>query len=253
MPASIKLQQEYGEDLAVLFVESQNSGAEKTERFIMKQRWFGNPAMWTNEQPFSTGSGGLPNFALLSADGKVLAKGNHVSKKTRELIEDEIRGAKGAPEGTPKQFKKAWGYFAKDSLAKAIAAAEKVGAKEEFSTAAAETIDEFTKRTSARLERIEWCLENGFSAQASDKLKDLLKAVKGAGELEEMALAVEERMEGDELKVELEASEALEKALAKLYADGRDAKLFAKVGKLAEKYPGTKAAERAEHIATLKM
>ncbi len=252
MPASIKLQREYGEDLAVIFVESQGASQEDAERFILRQRWFGTPAMWTSERPVSVAGSGLPKHALLSADGRVIAEGRHIGKKTKLLIDEEIAKGKGAPAGTPKKLKKAWSNFGKGKVAKAIAEAEKVGAKPELAEDAEEAIREFTRRTESRLDRAAWLLENGYALRAEDAVEDLLKELKGAGELYERALQLEARFEEESVEAELEADKVIGKALARLYEDGREEKLFVKLEKLAEKYAGTKAAERARHAATLR-
>ena len=251
MPASIKLQQEYGDDLAVLFVESQGTAPDATEKFVLEHRWFGNPAMWTNESPFRTGSNGLPNFALLSADGKVLAKGNHVSKSVREQIDEQISLAKQGPADTPKELKKAWKAFGKGQVAKAIAEAKKAGEDPELSAVAELCVLDFQNRCESQLDRVEWLLSNGFASRAEDLLGDLQKQLKGTTDLYDRATALEEKLGSEELKAELEASELLEKTLAKLYEDAKNEKLFKKVAKIAEDYPGTKAAERAQHIAEL--
>lgn len=251
MPASIKLQREYGDDLAVIFVECQGTKPEDVERFIMKRRWFGTPAMWTSERPFSTSGNGLPKFALLSASGTVIAEGRHVDKKTRTLIEEEIEKGRGAPDGTPKKLKKAWSNFGKGKVAKAIQEATKVAAKPELTEAAEEAIAEFERRTESRLARAAWLLENGYAVRAEEAVKDLLGDLKGAGELYDRAVELEARFEEEAVKAELEADRAIDKALEKLYEDGRDEKLFTKLGRLAEKYEGTKAAERARHAASL--
>lgn len=251
MPASVKLQLEYGEDLAVLFVESQGTTPEATEKFILEHKWMGNPAMWTNERPFNTGSNGLPNFALLSADGKVLAKGNHVSKNVREQINEQIKLGKQGPADTPKKLKKAWKAFGKGQIAKAIAEAKKVGSDPELSADAELTVLEFQNRTEARLDRVDWLIANGYASRGEEKLKALLKETKGTTELYDRAAEIEASLEGEELKRELEASALLEKTLAKLYDDAKNAKLYKKVGKIADDFSGTKAGERARHVASM--
>lgn len=251
MPASIKLQQEYGDDLAVLFVESQGTAPDATEKFILEHKWFGNAAMWTNESPFRTGSNGLPNFALLSADGKVLAKGNHVSKSVREQIDEQISLSKQGPAETPKGLKKAWKAFGKGQVAKAIEEAKKAGEDPELSAEAELCVLDFQKRCESRLDRAEWLLDNGYASRAEDLVGDLMKQLKGTVELYDRATALEAKLESDELKDELEASELLDKTLAKLFEDAKNEKLFKKVAKIAEDYSGTKAGARAQHIAEL--
>lgn len=252
MPASIKLQREHGDDLAVIFVESQGTKPDDVERFILKHKWLGTPAMWTSERPFNLSGSGLPKYALLSADGKIIAEGNHVDKKARTLIEEEIKKGKGAPEGTPKSLKKAWSNFGKGKVAKAIQEAEKVAAKGEEAEAAEEAIAEFERRTGSRLARATWLLDNGYAVQAERAVDALVGELKGAGELHEQAIALEARFSEEDVKAELDACKVIDKTLEKLYADGRDEKLFVKLERLAEKHAGTKAAERARRVASLK-
>jgi hypothetical protein len=253
VPASIKLLEEYGDDLAVVFIESQGTSPEKTAQFIMKQRWMGSSAMWTNERPFSTGSKGLPSFALLSADGKVLAKGNHMTSRDKDLIAAEVKAAKNAPEGTPKALSKAWKNFNKGKIAKAIEEAQKVGAKKpELAEDATLAATEFETRVHARLDRVTWLLENGYPVEAKSQLSALMKQLKGADDLLGVAAEIEGRFEDDSMKLEFEAAGALNRTLDKLLADGRDDKLFDKVTKLAEKYSGTKVAERARAYVAMR-
>lgn len=251
MPASVKLQQELGDDLQVLFVESQGTAPDATEKFILEHKWFGNNAMWTNEHPFNTGSNGLPNFALLSNDGKVLFKGNFSTSEVHDLIDAEIKRANEGPAETPKKLQKAWKLFAKDQIAKAIDEAKKVGADPELSSDAELCVIEFQNRVQARLDRAKWLIENGYASRGADQVDALVKALKGCTELYDAAVALQTSLDGEELAKEVEASELLEKHLAKLFEDPKEEKLFKKVAKIAEDFPGTKAAERASHIASL--
>ncbi|HIG10170.1 MAG: hypothetical protein ABGY71_14355 [bacterium] len=251
MPASIKLQEEYGEDLAVLFVESQGTAPGATTKFVLEHKWLGNEAMWTNESPFRTGSNGLPNFALLSADGKVLSKGNFVSKRVREQIEAEIKRGKLGPSDTPKKLKKAWKSFAKGDVSKAVETAKKVGQDAELSADAELAVLAFIERSESRLERINWLIDNGYASRAESLLKAALKNFKGSSELYDRATEIQVSLDSDEGKREIKASALLEKRLKKLYGDPKNEKLFKKIAKLAEEFTGTKAGERARSMAAL--
>lgn len=247
MPASIKLQQEYEGDLAVIFVESQGTSEAKTESFIMGKGWFGNDSMWTHERPLDSGIKGLPQFVLLSADGKVLAKGNSMTSRDKDLIAEEIDRAKGAPEGADKAFKKAWKEFAKGNSGKAIAEARKLGEKKpELADEATSTIETFEARLAAQLKRVEWMLANGYPSRAEGILDGTLAGLKGVeGALVESARELETRFSSEEIERELEADKKIGRALEKLFEDGRDEKLFEKVEKVAGEFAGTKVAERA--------
>ena len=251
MPASIKLQKEYGDDLAVIFVESQGTSPADTTKFIMSHRWMGNQAMWTHERPFDTGSRGLPNFALLSADGIVIAKGNHMSSKHTDMIEEEIKRGKGAPADAHKAFAKSWKEFGNGNYAKALAETAKVGSKKtELSEEAEELTSLFELRIQSKLDRVGWLLKNGYPTRAKDMINVTLKGLKGAGEMESSAREVQNRFDSDEVKLELQAATKINRLLEKVYEDGRDEKLFAKLGKMADEFSGTKVGARAKIIAT---
>lgn len=253
MPASIKLQREYGDDLAVILVESQGTSPEDTARFIMKQRWFGTNAMWTHERPTSSGSSGLPSYVLIGADGRVIQKGRSLSSKDHALLDAEIKKAKGAPEGTDRAFEGAWKDFGKGKYGKALEAVAKVAQKKpELAEAATAVEAELVARLSGRLDRVEWMLENGFPSDGAELLDELAKGLGEEGALAERAAALEARLEGEELVRELEADRKLGRALESLFADGRDEKLFERVAKLAEEFDGTKVAERARAFAAMR-
>ena len=102
--------EEYGDDLAVIFVESQGANAKRAESCAYDRGWMGRGAYWTLERPASTGLGYLPSFILLDVDGKVLLKGNTGSMKgkIKDAIKDQIKDARDLPEEYGKDFKKAW-------------------------------------------------------------------------------------------------------------------------------------------------
>jgi len=252
VPASIKLQREYGDDLAVVFVESQGTSPEEVERFALRQRWLGTAAMWTSERPFDLSGSGLPKFGLLSADGRLIAEGSHVDKKTRALIDEEIDRGGQAPEGTPGKLAKAWSSFAKGKLAKALEEAGKLRDEPELAEDAEQTIRELSRRIEGRLARASWLLDNGYAAQAKALADELHDALKGAGELHDRASELKARFDEEDARRELDAGKAIDRALEKLYEDGRDERLFRKLEQLAEKHEGTKTAERARHAATLR-
>lgn len=253
MPASIKLQREYGDDVAVVFVESQGTSAPDTDRFVMKQRWLGTQAMWTNESPFNSGSGGLPNYVLLGADGKVLQKGRSLSSKDHDLLDAEIKRAKGAPEGTDKAFNGAWKDFNKGKYGKAIVTVQKLSVKKpEMADAAAEVMATFEARVQAQLDRVDWLMKNGYPGDAKDRLDELASGLSGADELLGKARELDGVLASDEMKRELEADKKLGRALESLFEDGRDEKLFDRVTKLSEEFAGTKVAERAQRFASMR-
>ncbi len=253
MPHAVKMQVEHGDDLQVVFVESQLTPLDEMHGFAIDHKWFGNNAMWTLERPFESGMDGLPSYVLLGADGKVIEKGGQPSSKTEELIANEIERAKEAPEGTPKKLESAWKAFAKGDVAKAIDSAKKALADPELATAAQGAIDTFIARTNARIDRAKWALDNGHIVAAIERLESIEGAVKGSEELEPRVAELLARAEGDELKAEREADEKLAKFLEGLYEEGFDSKgkMRKKLEKIAADLGDTKAGERARHILAI--
>lgn len=246
--------EEYGDDLQILFVESQGSSEEEAEAFAWDRKWMGTSAMWTTEAPFRTGSGGLPNFALLSNEGEVLLMGNPLSmgKQIEEAIDAEIKKANAIPEDTPKALKKAWKAFVKGDYGKAVAEARKVeakgGADGEEATAA---IDIFVERVEDELGRANWMLENGYLVEAQKFMKDLSKQIKGITEVAEQTTEITGKIDSPDLKPELTAAQSLSKLINAIAEEGFDEKLVKKLEKFVKKNEATKAAERAQRLVEL--
>jgi hypothetical protein len=72
VPTSTKLQEQFGDDVQVIFVECQNTPKDTYEAFAWKMKWMGNGAMWTTERPMATVGNGLPETAVLGIDGAIL-------------------------------------------------------------------------------------------------------------------------------------------------------------------------------------
>jgi len=254
VPTAIKLQAEYGEDLQVLFVESQGATPEKAERFALERNWLGNRAMWTTEAPFNTGLGGLPSCALLSADGEVLMVGmtGSIGGKVHDEIEAWAKNKKRLPKGAPSSLKKPWTNYQKSKLTDALAelavieaaGGDDVGAATELRTKIETGIE-------SRLKGINWMLNNGHPAEAKESLALLAGEVEGHAVFSGRCSELVARLAEDEMKAELEAAKEFSKLEKKLYSDGPDEKLGAKFAKFSEKHAGTKVAERASHLASV--
>ena len=121
MPASIKLQQQYGDDLQVLFVESQGASPEMAEAFAWRRRWMGTQAMWTTEAPLRVEGNTLPKFALLDTEGRLLLEGNPLGMKKQ--IEEAIARIKVRLETEPRIRAQAGEWLAAHSPAAPAAAA----------------------------------------------------------------------------------------------------------------------------------
>lgn len=251
MPASLKLQEEYGDQIQVIFVESQGATADAAEKFAFKRTWLSGPSMWTTERPFDSGSGGLPNFVLLSNEGEVLLKGNPMSMKSKieDAIEAEVRKGKKAPADTPKALEKAWKEFRKGAYSKAIAAARKAATKPAVEEAALEAAELFEERAGAALDQVAWCMENGYLTQSEDRLKVLMKSLKGQEELLTRAKVLDEELGSEAYEAEWAACKAFEKVMSKVNRKGVDDRTGKSLEAVAEKHPGTKNGARAARTA----
>ena len=250
MPAALKLAEEYGDALQVIFVECQGATRDQYEAFVWKQKWMGpSNTMWTEERPFPTVGNGLPETALVGIDGKILMQGypGNFGKKLEEALAAEIKKAKDAPAGTAAPLKKAWTSFAKGEIAAALAECDKLGTDE-----AKAAREEFVTRTNARIARAKWLLDNGFVVEAEKHFEKLGKDVKGAAELETSVSAEAARLNDPALAAERDAAKAVSTFFGQIAKkkpfDGPNVQ---KAESLAEKHAGTKSAERAAHFAAL--
>jgi len=256
VPASIKLQQEYGDDLQVLFVEVQGANLETAEAFAWRQKWMGTRAMWTTERPLEVPGNGIPKFALLDTEGKLLLEGNplDMKKKIEAAIGEQVKNAKAAPAGTPDALAKTWARFVKGDVAGALAECDKLGADVALAEPARALKDEMVGRTERKIARGKWLVTNGYVAEASELLTGLAKGVKGSPELESKIEGELARVQTPDktLAAEAEASKALASLQQKMIKDKpfEDANVKA-LQKLAEKHAGTKAGERAARLAKL--
>lgn len=257
MPASIKLQEEMGENLQVIFVESQGATRDKAEAFALQRKWLGTRAMWTDERPLSSPGNGLPAFVLIGVDGKVLLQGNPLAMKGKieDAIDEQIKLAKQAPEGTPSKLKKAWVEFGKGNYANALAGAEKVRISAEgdaeLAQAATAALDAFRERVVGQLARVDKMMTAGDFVYAEELLDQLHKSVRGHDELEAEVGEVQQRLGSEESAGEREAAAALFKLEHKMAGKGKIEKHASALAKLAEDHAGTKAAARASRLLTL--
>jgi len=246
------MSEEYGDAINVLFVEVQGADARKIEHFALQKRWLGTNAMWTTERPLNVGLRGIPNFALLDANGAVVLKGysTRLHSEIEELVAAEVKAIAKGPKDLPKALKSAWKSFQKGDLAKGIAGAEKVATKGgDDAEAATDLARGFRAQASARVDRAKWMTEHGYVIEADDLVDDLAKALKGEDELVARVHELRAVLDSDDMKVEMEAAKIFAKAEAMLYEDGLKARgIEKKFSKIAKKYEGTETAKRANHI-----
>lgn len=252
MPAAVKLQAEYGDELQVIFVHSQKGTDQQIVRRQLERGWLGNQAMWTNEYPFRTNAGGLPNFALLDAEGRVVMHGisTRLMKQMEDKIAELVKTAEDAPESVPKPLAKAYESMQAGEYAKALAVFDKQiekpsGGKAEIAEAAAKLRGELVERANAHMARIDWMLDHGYAEAGAEALDDFVKAAKKIEFVQEGVAALKEKLGSDEMKAELAAAGDLAKIERKIYEDPKG-KHRRSLERFLEKHGGTQAAKRAE-------
>jgi hypothetical protein len=253
VPSSIKRAEEFGDKLQTIFIEVQNHGMDDVLTLGYDKGWMGTNAAWTVERPsFETGSRGIPNFVLLSSEGKVLLKGNPNSMHSaiEDAILEDIEANSKGPSDAPKSVRKVYSEFNKGKFAKAIAAAQKLVAKGgDDSSAAEEAIGYFGTRIDADLKRASWMIENGHMLNAEESLKSMTKALKGS-EHEAAAAELLASLDSEENKAEYDADKAYAKVHLQVNEKGIEDNLK-NLNKFVKKFEGTKAAVRAGALISL--
>ena len=254
MPAAIKLQREYGDAIQVILVESQNSGFQQSVGFAMARKWLGSNAIWTSGHLFSTGSNGLPNFALLSPTGEIVLMGssNQMHSQVVDAIEEMVKNGSNAPEGAPSAVAKGYADFGAGKWAKGQAALIKARDKAKTDGDRASAVDGLNALESAlssSVTRVSWLAENGYPMRAQDLAKSLQKGVKGQPALEEQVATLAEVLSSEQFQAEVAAAKALTKLEAKLYEDVKNEKLVEKLSDVVDDHLGTKVAKRASELA----
>ncbi len=250
MPASIALAEEFGDDLAVLFVERQGATSQEAEAFAYGKKWMGTTAMWTKEVPVRVPGNTLPRFALLSAEGELLLSGNPLAmkKQIEEALENEFDAVKKGPPDAPKAIAKAWVSYAKGDVGKAFAEfTELVAGGGEDGAAAAEALADLRNRVDRRLKRIAWMVENGPLLEAKDQAEALASKAGDWTEVADAAKAQLETLSGDAFQAEVAAEKELVKLEEKAAKKGLE-KIEKNLAKFPEKHAGTLAAKRAQHL-----
>jgi thiol-disulfide isomerase/thioredoxin len=257
VPASVKLQQTFGDDLQVVFVESQDATPDGMEGFCLSRGWFGTRAMWTCEQPFDSGARMLPYFVLVGNDGRVLLKGHPLEqgKEIERQIAEQIKMRKCAPADAPANVQAAWCEFNAGKIAKAFASLrslEHETALTDGNRAALErTGKAFRARIANELCRVGWMIDNGYFEDAAVRLDDLATGAKGEDEIHARCTDLARELDSPRWKAERDAGKALARLLPAFYKSGGDAATTSELARFAEQYKGTKAALRAEHLAKL--
>lgn len=258
MPLSIKLQEEYGDKVQVVFVSVADE-PNAVQAYALNKKWLGGRAMWTSEMPFETGLNYVPAAVVVSSQGEVLLVDNPIEahNKILDLLDEDLKAKEKGPKDAPDPVKKAWADFAKGNWGKALAAAQAVidkpPAKDaDAAVAAAKTaIEEFKKSIDTRFTRVDTCVAEGLFDRATEELAAIGKAVKGDAELTKRHADALAKLNGDDLKAERDAAAALSKLEKKLYANGPEDNSCKQLEAFAEKYSGTKAGDRAKYLDSL--
>jgi hypothetical protein len=257
VPASLKLQETYGDDLQVIFVESQGATPTQAEGFSLAHRWLGGRAMWTSEHPFESGATSLPFFVLVGDDGRVLMKGNPLAqpKEIERQIAEAIQQRKSAPDGAPKELEPAWTEFNRGRYARAferLRATQSENADQLSVTHAARQAEqEFRGRIEKELARVRWMLDNGYFGDAAVRVDELSSSLKGEDDLAARCVELAREIDAPERKSERDSAQALARLLPDFFKKGGDATTTAELLRFADKYRGTQAAARAAHLAKL--
>ena len=209
---------------------------------------------------FSTGGDwgvrAYPSAALINPEGEVVWTG-HPGSLSKGKVKDALKGAKGSSGGylgyttseeLDNSLKKAVKEAAAGKLGKAYAEAKKVAANEKLAQPVRDEAEAFAGELSdfAGLlnKQAEGLIEKGMVLKGIAVIEDLVGVTKGMP-VEQDVVARLKEIEGDEaLQNEIAAAEALQKAVDAIQKRGFK-KSKKKLEAVVDKYPGTKAAERA--------
>lgn len=255
MPASLKLQAELGDELQVLFVESQGASPADAAVFALKQKWLGGRGMWTTEHPCDSGSRSLPSAVLLGSDGKVLFNGNPLDghKEILRLVEEDAKARRDPPLDLPKALQGAWSNWAKGKPGEALRQLDALTEKDRASLGEAWTTTRaaIVARTSARFDRALWSFEHGLPERCVQDLEALAKACEGTPEFKPRLEELRARLSGPEGAAEREAAKALGRIEAQFYASGGDEAARKDLARLLAKHAGTKVGQRLAGVLAL--
>jgi hypothetical protein len=256
VPASIKLLQQYGDDMQVLFVESQGASAPEAAAFVLKQKWLGGSGgIWTIEHPCDSGSNGLPSAVLIGSDGKVLYNGNPLDghKEIMRLVDADIAARRNAPADAPKALKPAWAAFAKGKIGDALKAVDAIAEKDRpaLGDAWQTTRDTFQKRAQSGIDRAQWELDHGYPSRCAARLDALAKSCEGQADLKKSIDAVRAKLASPEGVAEREAAKVLERLETAFYEKGGDEAQRKDLERAAAKAGPTKVAERVRAVLAI--
>jgi hypothetical protein len=259
VPAALKMKEEYGDDLQIIFVHAQAATFEQSVDFALKREWLQHDVIWTSHRIFNTGGGGLPSFALLDGQGQVILKGssNSLKGKMEDEIERMVKESGDGPSDVPKPVGKIYKELGKGNHAKALVLAEKLKAKpgsKDTTVVLAATeaaITNITADLDGQLKRADWLLENGYPIQAQEIVQGLVKGVKGN---EAMSTKVDDglaKFTSEEVQAQLAADKTLTKLQSKMFSDGSGEKVGDKIVEVANENATNPIGKRAVILARI--
>jgi len=247
----MKMQEELGDDIQILLVESQGHTLDDAEKMAYEKKWINDRSIWTAERPFDTGAKGIPNYALLGNDGTILSMGNPGSdhSKVQELINEQLKLAKKGAKGMSPTAAKANAEFEKGNFAAAL---KLLDAAPEAEKAEADKLSHSLEtRAKAKIARLDWYIGAGEFDKADKLLPTLQKGMAGDEKLEASVKACADKLTSKELAQEREASKALAKVQKLIQGDGIGDVAVKQLNTVATKYPNTRAAKKASHLIDL--
>ncbi len=251
VPAMLRLQEEYGESVQVLFVDLWSQPNE-ARAYALRRRWLASRAMWTDDSPFDARGLQVPTAVLLSERGEVVMAGNPLAQKRQleQALEREVRVASAVPAGVPDGLRQAWVQYRQGKLGRAIELASRELAAEDGVTAnaAREAVQTFRQRGVSQIEWVERLLETGHFVRAGALATELGASVRGDRELEERLAEVVVRLDAPELKREREAAHALVEIENELLLEGPRAPTLERLERFLLDYEQTQAADRARQL-----
>ncbi len=262
VPASLKLQETFGDDLQVLLVECQSNERAKDAPDAgvgraLRQKWLGGRAMWTSERPFDIGTGSLPACVLVGNDGRVLLAGNPTTlhKEIERQIVAQIDLRRSPPVTAEPVVRCAWSEFAKDRYARAFRAvsqAEAENAGDPVQLAAiARARSAFRARLEGDVARVRWLVDHAWYDEAETQLDALAAGLQGATEYQQDLADLRARLTAPELLQERRAARQLARLRARFYESGGDVGVAREVERFAEKHEATETGARALELVRL--
>jgi hypothetical protein len=255
---AIKMQEEYGSDLQVIFVEVQGASRNALVSALIDRKWMSGSAIWTTERVFSTGMSGIPNYALLDANGAVVMSGysNRSGKAAEKKIAELIKLRKNGRKDIPSLIAKVEVDINKGNYGKALRKATELQAKPgrkdtEAVLAGAKDMEARVRRElSASFTRFDWMIANGYPFEAKELFDQLESQLGKMPDYAENLSTMDVALASSEHKVAIKAARELAKIRKSISEDGRDKKLQKQLLRLAEKHAGTAVATRASFLAS---